>query len=311
MQTSEKGIAFLERLEGVVLRAYRDPVGIWTIGPGLTAASGVVTPKAGMTITLEQSRALTAEALVRNYEPAVRKAMPGAEQHEFDGGSSFHWNTGAIGKASWVARWRAGDWPGVRSKINLWVKGGGKVLPGLTRRRKEEYNLIRFGVYEGDPSVTPADGLATEVLRLSGAELTEIRQALTELGYAPGDDQRGIAKAAVTAFQRDHDLTVDGIIGKATLSTLQRRIDAATKTVTATAVTAGGAAGGAAAAQGGPLGDALGETLTNLPGAEWAGAGIGVLGALRLAWLAFSYRDAIAAKIQHRMPGLATFLRSF
>lgn len=44
-QTSPEGLAFLERHEGVVLRAYRDVVGVWTIGAGLTAASGVVKPQ--------------------------------------------------------------------------------------------------------------------------------------------------------------------------------------------------------------------------------------------------------------------------
>lgn len=34
-----------------MLTAYRCPAGKWTIGAGLTAASGVVTPRAGMTIT--------------------------------------------------------------------------------------------------------------------------------------------------------------------------------------------------------------------------------------------------------------------
>ena len=53
MQLSDKGLAFLETHEGVVLKAYRDPVGVWTIGAGLTAASGVVKPKAGMVITIE------------------------------------------------------------------------------------------------------------------------------------------------------------------------------------------------------------------------------------------------------------------
>ncbi|TDE40944.1 glycoside hydrolase family protein [Antarcticimicrobium sediminis] len=306
MNTSTKGIAFLERHEGVVLKAYRDPVGIWTIGPGLTAASGVITPKSGMTITLDQSRALTATALSRNYEPAVAKAMPGANQHEMDGGVSFHWNTGAITKASWVARWRDKDWPGMRSKIMLWVKGGGRVLPGLTRRRAEECNLIRYGVYEGDPGLNPARGLAKVVLPVQPREIEEIRAAFSKLGYEPGSDTRGVEKSAVIVFQSDHDLTADGIIGKATLSTLQRRIDASAKTVTAAAVTAT-ATGSAAGVQT----DVLGDVISSLPAVEWTSTGVGILGALRLAWLAYSYRDAIAAKIQTRMPGLATFLRSF
>ena len=42
LATSPRGIAEIEHHEGVVLRAYRDPVGVLTIGAGLTNASGVV-----------------------------------------------------------------------------------------------------------------------------------------------------------------------------------------------------------------------------------------------------------------------------
>lgn len=74
MQTSERGVAFIERHEAVVLRAYRDPVGVWTIGAGLTAASGVVDPGPGMVITAEEASRLLTEALRRRYEPAVARA---------------------------------------------------------------------------------------------------------------------------------------------------------------------------------------------------------------------------------------------
>ena len=116
MQTSERGIAFNERLEGVVLRAYRCPAGKWTIGAGLTAASGVVDPGPGMVITVEDASRLMALALRKKYEPAVARAMPGAKQHAFDGGVSFHWNTGAISRASWVPAWASGNMAGMRER---------------------------------------------------------------------------------------------------------------------------------------------------------------------------------------------------
>jgi GH24 family phage-related lysozyme (muramidase) len=77
MQTTseEKGIPFLKAHEGVVLTAYRCPAGKWTIGAGLTAASGVVTPRAGMTITRAEASHMLKQALARNYEPAVRQAI--------------------------------------------------------------------------------------------------------------------------------------------------------------------------------------------------------------------------------------------
>ena len=146
--TSREGVAFLERHEGVRLTAYRDPVGIWTIGAGLTAASGVVTPRAGMTITAAEASRLLALALARNYEPAVRAAMPGASQAAFDAGVSFHFNTGAIGRARWVKLWREkASAEAIQAALLSWVKAGGRTLPGLVTRRKEEGRLLLTGRY--------------------------------------------------------------------------------------------------------------------------------------------------------------------
>ncbi|MGC9368691.1 MAG: glycoside hydrolase family protein [Paracoccaceae bacterium] len=303
MRTSEKGIEFLERHEGVVLKAYRDPTGTWTIGAGLTAASGVVKPRAGMAITREEARALMAKALERNYEPAVAKAMPGAKQHEFDGGSSFHWNTGAIGRASWVGACLVGDWPGVQARLMRWTKSKGRVLPGLERRRREEYELIRHGKYAGSVEWGGTANRAKVVVPMTDEEVEAARLGLKKLGYKPGFTRGAITKSAVITFQRDHDLTVDGIIGRATLSTLQRRLDARAKTAKAAAVTAGGVTETQA--------DVLTDALANMPGAEWIGIAVVALGALWLARLAFSYRDAVAAKTQRTAPKLAAQLRRF
>lgn len=44
---------------------------------------------------------------------------------------------------------RRPPWQRVRAekRLSLWNKGGGRVLPGLTRRRREEFHLIRYGAY--------------------------------------------------------------------------------------------------------------------------------------------------------------------
>lgn len=299
MGVSHEGVKFIERHEGVVLKAYRDVAGVWTIGAGLTAASGVVTPKHGMKISKQEASRLLRLALARNYEPAVRREMPGASQSAFDGGVSFHFNTGAIGRASWVDAWRRRNLPLMRDRLGKWVRGGGRVLPGLQRRRKEEADLIEYGVYgpsDGLPKRRP--GAAQITLRLSDAELAAVRAGLRTLGYDPGDDPRFIAMEAAIAFQRDHDLTVDGILGRATLSTLQRRLDA--RRTAAQTVGSGGA--GAAATQAPGIGGTLPDTVILV--------GVGVVTALVLLWLAWRYRDVVAAKLQRISPRTATWLRS-
>ena len=302
MQTSAKGRADLKLHEGEVLKAYRCPAGILTIGVGLTSASGVIKVRPGMTITREESDRLLTEALRRNYEPRVAKAMPKAKQHEFDGAVGFDFNTGAIHKASWVKAWRILDWAMVEERLKLWKKGGGKVLPGLVRRREAEYQLIRYGRYESDKASLPVQVSTDEAritLPLSRAEIAEVWEAFRKLGFNPGPSFDHIDVAAVRAFQAKHDLTVDGIIGRATLSTLQRALDARENAVPAVGVPAVAGASQASGAD---------DILTGLP---WLSDAALVLGGLYALWVAWRYRDQIAAAIQSPLPRVAAFLRSF
>ncbi len=311
MRISEPGLAMLEAEEGVVLRAYRCPAGVWTIGAGLTAASGVVKPGPGMVITPEAAKDLLAKALARNYEPAVDRAMqPGLPvAHEFDAGVMFHFNTGAIGRASWVKAWIADNAAAARKGLAAWTKGGGKVLPGLVKRRAREADLLLKGVYlpvKAAPQAVQPNGRARIALPLSAAEFSAARAALAGLGYAVGTDPIRITAQAVRAFQADHDLTVDGILGRATLSTLQRRIDARRKAVVAAPAVVGSTAGAASSTAGAASGQT--DALANLP---WAWAALLGLALIWAAWLAFTYRDVIAATVQRPLPRLARLLRSF
>lgn len=297
MQTSAQGISALEAEEGVVLRAYRDSAGVLTIGAGLTAASGVVKPKIGMVITKAEATNLLQKALRQSYEPAVARAMGATKQYEFDAGVSFHWNTGAIARASWVKRWKAkaGD-AAITVGLLAWNKGGGKVLPGLEARRKREAAMLLSGVYYRAEAPAKVTTFAAWGVRLSGAEIATVRAGFAKLGYNPGQSPNAILAEAARKFQRDHDLTVDGIIGRATLSTLQRRLDVRTKAATAAMVSApAGASSGAV------------DQTVGLPHVEamiWVGI------ALWAAWIAWRYRDVIAAKIQPRLPRVANLLRS-
>lgn len=305
MQTSAQGVATLKHHENEVLRAYLCPAHKWTIGVGLTAASGVVKPKAGMVITSAESTNLLGLALRRNYEPTVKAEMPSAKQHEFDAGVSFHFNTGAIRRATWVKNWRAKAATSViRSGLLAWNKGGGKVLPGLVRRREDEARMLLEGRYPVSVKARPTPevelrlGLAAWALPLSVAEKAKAAAAFHALGYkSPMGSE--VSAEAVRAFQRDHGLTVDGIIGRATLSTVQRRIDAAAKAKPAVAAPVIASVAPATGA---------GEALALPASADWLILGLAAAYGL---WVAYRYRDAIAAHLTHSQPRLAAFLRSF
>jgi lysozyme len=301
MQTSAKGVASLEQEEGVVLRAYRDPVGVWTIGAGLTAASGVVKPKAGMVITKAEASNLLQRALRARYEPAVAAAMPNAKQHEFDAGIGFHWNLGAIGRASWVKAWRAKKPRAeIRNGLLQWCRAGGKVMPALVHRREREAAMLLDGVY---PRIavdnSQALAFAKWGLSMTGEQIAEVRKGLQRLGYDPGKIEGAVAIEAARKFQSDCGLTVDGIIGRATLSTLQRRLDARSKTIAPVATAAASI----------PISTTdYADQIANLP---WAGPALAALALVWVGWLAIRYRDAIAAEITSPFPRLAALLRSF
>ena len=299
MQISKDGIAFLERHEGVVLKAYRDPVGIWTIGAGLTKASGVINPKAGMVITRETASMLMKKAIELSYGPRVERVMTRPDQHEYDAGVSFDYNTGAIHKASWVPASQKAfpDWPDVAKRLLAWNKGGGRVLPGLARRREEEFLLLKDGIYTGGavPEKAEHPNHVRWGLPMDDKERVRVLEALRQLGYVVTSGTSKVVDE-IKRFQMDHDLKPDGIIGRATLSTLERRLAAGKKTSAATVATVGGAAS------------------TATPAAQDAGAWGLVLPALGIIYLlviAWKYRDVIAAKVAKRLPRVAAFLRSW
>jgi lysozyme len=139
MKTSDKGIEFIIKEEGEVLHAYRCQAGVWTIGVGHT---GGVTPD--MKITKEQSRQLLKSDLCR-FEKAVNETIKHPLlQHQFDALVSFAFNVGTQAfKNSTLAKKINSNAPynEIREQFLRWNKAKGKVLAGLTSRRKREAKL--------------------------------------------------------------------------------------------------------------------------------------------------------------------------
>lgn len=139
-QTSEKGRAFIISQEGLELVAYRDVVGVWTIGVGDTKD---VYP--GLVITKAQAEERFARRLAEDFEPAVNAALGDAPttQAQFDAFVSLAYNIGIGGfrKSTVLRRHRAGDFEGAAEAFLMWVKAGGRELPALRRRRLEESDI--------------------------------------------------------------------------------------------------------------------------------------------------------------------------
>lgn len=164
MKTSQAGIDLIKKHESLKLHSYLCPAGKWTIGYGSTTKV-----KEGMTITPEQAEQRLAfdldgaEAAVNNY---VKVPLT---QPQFDALVSFVFNVGAgaFQSSTLLAVLNQGDYKGAAAQFKRWEYGGGKVLAGLSKRRKEEAIMFMKPLTKSSTmkvaSVTGAVGAVTAV----------------------------------------------------------------------------------------------------------------------------------------------------
>ncbi|WP_422419104.1 lysozyme [Pseudomonas sp. GZD-222] len=139
MRTSQRGLSLIKSFEGLRLLAYRDAVGVWTIGYGATR--GV---KAGMSITKEQAERMLLND-VQRFEPEVERLVQvPLTGNQWDALVSFTYNLGAanLESSTLLRLLNRGDYAGAAEQFPRWNKAGGKVLPGLVRRRAAERVLF-------------------------------------------------------------------------------------------------------------------------------------------------------------------------
>lgn len=148
------GIALIKRFEGCarlrtdgMVAAYPDP-GTggepWTIGWGATGRDHVHGGRIGPQTVWTQAQCddRLKQDLAR-YAAGVARALDGAPatQVQFDALVSFHYNTGAIARATLTQKHIAGDYQGAAREFARWNRAGGRVLKGLVRRRAAEAEL--------------------------------------------------------------------------------------------------------------------------------------------------------------------------
>lgn len=112
------------------------PGDVPTIGFGTT--DGV---KIGDKTTPEKAL-VRALADAQKFEGALKKCVTvPLHQHEYDAYISLSYNigSGAFCKSTLVKKLNSGDYAGACQEILKWDKFQGKPLPGLTKRRNEEY----------------------------------------------------------------------------------------------------------------------------------------------------------------------------
>jgi len=159
----------MHRFEGFKNRPYLCPAHIWTIGyghvlyqeqirlpmvrpPGKTK-DDIPMIRSEYPLKPEDNRVWSKEEInelfradVGDFERGVLRLVPSVagRQGSFDALVSFAFNAGLGNLQRSQIRIRAnrGDWDGAAEAFKQWTKGGGKVLPGLVKRRDAEIALF-------------------------------------------------------------------------------------------------------------------------------------------------------------------------
>lgn len=133
--------------EGFRSKPYLCPAGIPTIGYGSTYyADGRKVSLDDQPITREEADAILLHELNTTYAPGVMRQCPQLWKNKqaFNAVVDFTYNLG-IGRlqtSTLKRKINAEDWHGAKEQLMLWVRGGGKVLPGLVKRRQAEAALL-------------------------------------------------------------------------------------------------------------------------------------------------------------------------
>ena len=146
MTINQAGLDLIKSFEGLRLTTYFDWVGVATIGYGTTAAAGIgISPSHGMVITEGQAEQYLRLALDRFSESIAPLIHVPVTPNEWAACLSLAYNIGPrnFAKSSVLQLLNAGDKAGAAGRFAAWNRAGGKVLPGLTRRRAAEAALFR------------------------------------------------------------------------------------------------------------------------------------------------------------------------
>lgn len=147
LKALEVAAALCRPFEGLRLKPYICPAGYPTIGYGTVyKPEGSRVTMEHPPITKETAEAWLLHELRHNYLRGVLASSPHLIDYPLVLGAmtDFAYNLG-------VARYRAStlrkrvnacDWVGARAELLKWVRGGGRVLPGLVKRRQAEARLL-------------------------------------------------------------------------------------------------------------------------------------------------------------------------
>lgn len=136
-----------KRFEGFRSKPYLCPAGIATIGYGSTYyADGRKVTLQDAWVSEQQASDLLMHELSHTYLPGVLRLCPvlAIDERRCNAIVDFVYNLGVgrLQTSTLRRKINAQDWDGAKEELMKWTRGGGKVLPGLVKRRQAEVSLL-------------------------------------------------------------------------------------------------------------------------------------------------------------------------
>lgn len=200
MQTSLIGRNVLIAREGLKTVAYRDSVGVWTIGVGHTSAAGAPKVTPGLKITVKEAERIFAQDLAQ-YERAVNSVKSNLNQNEFDALVSFCYNVGvsAFKKSTVAKRLVANRTIGeIADAMMMWTKP-----PEIMSRRRAEADQFLTPYENAMPKARSTDRARVSDKKRHVAQNEPVALASVGITSVPIGDVPDPAEQPVEAAQED------------------------------------------------------------------------------------------------------------
>lgn len=156
MKVSQKCIDNIKKDEGVRQRPYQCPALLWTVGVGhvidpqhakvpLAQRKALPIPEGwDRTLSMEEVDEILRKDLARFEQGVSRLITAPLTQGQFDALVSFSFNVGLGNLQNSTLRMKVNrqEYEAAAEQFLVWTKAGGKVLPGLVKRRTHEKEMF-------------------------------------------------------------------------------------------------------------------------------------------------------------------------
>ena len=215
LKISDNGLNLIKGFEGCRLTAYRDSVGVWTIGYGHT--KGV---HSGQTISMGQATeylrqdCANAERNVNSFDSKYHW-----NQNQFDALVSFAFNIGSINQLVGNGSKSISE---ISARIPLFCHAGGKKLTGLVTRRNVEKALFNKGCStpaSASTTSSTSQSNSNSIISLGQQHANNFAQCgLVTDGIRGANTRKAAVKVVQRALNVDYHANIaeDGIWGNVT-----------------------------------------------------------------------------------------------